>query len=233
MAFVMRQLIMMSFATYGGATPVVLSGCQQGTSLGWTRSTSTRHGTPRPRIGGRNIGIGCRRPAATGLVLGADTYCSCTHRVCAAGPAGPVSGIDGRSSGGYIVWWPAADEPILCDAPPAKWPAWLLGDLCPLSAPRQFETRVTVPDEYRLAGLVRKVANARKGDRNRISFWAACRAGEMVASGLIDADYAAAVIASAATMAGLPPTEAERTAWSGIRNGSGASPHTRNTRSLR
>jgi len=48
----------------------------------------------------------------------------------------------------------------------------------------------------------------------QLTYWAACRVGEMVASGLLDA---AAVITEAATRAGLPRSEAERTAWSGIR----------------
>jgi hypothetical protein len=65
--------------------------------------------------------------------------------------------------------------------------------------------------------LVQLIAGARTGDRNNVTYWAACRAGEMVASGLLEANAAAAVIAEAATRAGLPRYEAERTAWSGIR----------------
>ena len=61
------------------------------------------------------------------------------------------------------------------------------------------------------------VAGAREGERNSLTYWAACRAGEMVASGLLGADAAAAVIAEAAMRAGLPRAEAERTARSGIR----------------
>jgi hypothetical protein len=34
-------------------------------------------------------------------------------------------GVDVRSTGGYVVWWPTADLPILCDRPPAPWPEWL------------------------------------------------------------------------------------------------------------
>lgn len=142
----------------------------------------------------------------------------------------PVPGIDGRSSGGYIVWWPAAGEPVLCDAPPAPWPEWLLAKLQSSSSPARFERRVTIPDEYALASLVRKVVGAAEGERNTITFWAACRAGEMAASGLIAADTAAAVIANAALLSGLPPGEAERTAWSGIRTGLGASRPSRHVR---
>src|SRR3954452_19812436 len=41
----------------------------------------------------------------------------------------PVVGIDGRCTGGYIIWWPAAGLPVLCDAAPAPWPDWLLAEL--------------------------------------------------------------------------------------------------------
>jgi len=53
------------------------------------------------------------------------------------------------------------------------------------------------------------------------SFDETCRLGEMVASGLLDAHAAAAVIAEAATRAGLSHSEAERTAWGGIRRTGG------------
>jgi hypothetical protein len=76
--------------------------------------------------------------------------------------------------------------------------------------------RITVPDRYTLMRLVQLIAGAREGERNNLTYWAACRAGEMVASGLLAADAAVAVIAEAAARAGLPRAEAERTAWSGI-----------------
>jgi hypothetical protein len=69
--------------------------------------------------------------------------------------------------------------------------------------------------------LVRLLASAQPGERNSLTFWAACRAGEMVASGLLRADFAADVVAEAATRAGLPFSEARRTALSGIRAGGG------------
>jgi hypothetical protein len=134
----------------------------------------------------------------------------------------PVPGIDGRADGGYIIWWPAAEVPVLCDVPSAPWPAWLLVDLQSSTSPVRPNVRVTVPDEYALANLVRLVAGAPPGQRNNLAYWAACRAGEMVASGLIGAETAAAVIARAAMRAGLSQPEAERTAWSGLRTGQGA-----------
>jgi hypothetical protein len=82
-------------------------------------------------------------------------------------------------------------------------------------------SRITVPDGHALTRLVRLIAGAREGERNNFTYWAACRAGEMVASGLLDPDAAAAVIAEAATRAGLPRGEAERVAWNGIKTTGG------------
>jgi Bifunctional DNA primase/polymerase, N-terminal len=128
-------------------------------------------------------------------------------------------GIDVRGDGGYVIWWPIAGLPVLCDAPLAPWPEWLRIQL--LSPQRPVAVRPTVPDTHALARLVRLLAGAREGERNDLTYWAACRAGEMVASGLFDADVAVALIAEAATRAGLPRAEAERTARSGIRTGGG------------
>jgi hypothetical protein len=126
-----------------------------------------------------------------------------------------------RANGGYVVWWPAAGLRVLRPAPLADWPQWLLDQLMSLpktpSAPR-----IVVPDAYALARFVRLVAAAPEGERNGLTYWAACRAGEMVASGLLDAESAVAVIAEAAICAGLSRDEAERTARSGVlRTGGG------------
>jgi hypothetical protein len=132
-----------------------------------------------------------------------------------------VPGIDVRGDGGYVIWWPIAGLSVLCDAPLAPWPEWLRVQS---SSPQQpAASRATVPDGHALARLVRLVAGAREGERNDLTYWAACRAGEMVATRLFDADAAVALIAEAATRAGLPRVEAERTARSGIRTGRGLS----------
>ena len=87
---------------------------------------------------------------------------------------------------------------------------------------QQFRNRrVVVADQYVLKRLIQVIAGAREGERNSLTYWAACRAGEMVASGLLAADVAAAVIAEAATRAGLPRAEAERTARNGVRTSGG------------
>jgi hypothetical protein len=135
---------------------------------------------------------------------------------CSAGKI--ARGIDVRADGGYIIWWPAAGPPVLSDAPIAPWPHWLASAM---PSPPPSVPRIVIPDRHALAALVRFVAGAHDGERNRVTFWAACRAGEMVRSGLISENTAAAVIAEAATRAGLPRTEAERTARSGVRHCSG------------
>jgi Bifunctional DNA primase/polymerase, N-terminal len=128
-------------------------------------------------------------------------------------------GVDVRATGGFIIWWPAIGLRVLRAAPSADWPQWLLLQL--ISPARSPVARITVPDSHALAQLVRLVAHAHEGERNALTFWAACRAGEMVASGLLDVESAAAVIAEAAICAGLTRSEAERTARSGVRKTGG------------
>jgi hypothetical protein len=48
------------------------------------------------------------------------------HRAEMRCSAGKIQlGVDVRSTGGYVVWWPAVGLPVLCDSPPAPWPEWL------------------------------------------------------------------------------------------------------------
>ena len=140
------------------------------------------------------------------------------HKVglrCSASRIAP--GVDVRAEGGYLIWWPATGLAVLNDARPAPWPEWLHKE-----TPRApMPMRSVVPSDFALLQLIRAVAEAPQGQRNSLTFWAACRAGEMVASGMLSADTAAAIIAEAATRAGLPFSEAERTAWSGIRASGG------------
>ena len=132
---------------------------------------------------------------------------------CSAGKIAP--GVDVRASGGYVIWWPAAGLSVLSSVTPAPWPDCL--------TPQRHEhvrkvcLPVRLPDSILLAGLIRTVATAPVGQRNSITYWAACRAGEMVVSAALDAGAAADIIIEAATRAGLPFLEAKQTAWSGIR----------------
>jgi hypothetical protein len=128
-------------------------------------------------------------------------------------------GVDVRSDGGYIIWWPAAGLPVLSDAAVASWPKWLLRRLQPTS--KSYPPRPIVPDRYILNRLVQLVAGAAQGERNAITFWAACRAGEMVRSGLVSVDAISRLMTDAAIRTGLSPAEAQRTVQSGIRTTAG------------
>ena len=74
----------------------------------------------------------------------------------------------------------------------------------------------------RFDALARTVRNAAEGTRHGALFWAACRAGEMVAEGEIDAATAAADLARAAMEGGGKDRKnAEATARDGIKRGQG------------
>lgn len=140
----------------------------------------------------------------------------------------PIPGIDGRADGGYIIWWPAAGLPVLCDAPPAPWPAWLLKEL---SAPRfaaRGEVRGPAADSprhcvrssYARAALrlaAERVAQASIGARNRTLNREAYGIGRLIAAGFVDAQEVADTLAAAAFMAGLGPREIEATLRSALR----------------
>jgi hypothetical protein len=124
-----------------------------------------------------------------------------------------------RAAASYVIWWPDVGLPGTSEMPVVPWPNWLRHQLS--HSRYKITSRTTVPDGHALTRLIRLIAGAREGERNNLTYWAACRAGEMVASGLLDADAAVVVIAEAATRAGLPRREAERVAWSGIKTTGG------------
>ena len=133
------------------------------------------------------------------------------------------AGIDVRGTGGYVIAPPSAGYAVLVDAPLCVPPDWLLRLLAP---PRRQATvrPVEVPrqrDESwrglrRFDALLRRAALAAEGERNLVTYWAACRAGELVLEGLLSADAAIAAVTEAATASGLDQIEAMRTATSGV-----------------
>jgi hypothetical protein len=128
-------------------------------------------------------------------------------------------GIDVRAEGGYVIHWPSAGLPVLCDTSMAQWPDWLLGQLIspPASASGNVSGAAAGLDVQRLAGLVRVVAKAPEGQRNDTLFWAACRVGEGVRNGDLAEDFGAAVLERAAARCGLHPFEARRTIANGMK----------------
>jgi hypothetical protein len=139
-------------------------------------------------------------------------YRNAIHLRCTAGAIAP--GIDVRAAGGYIIAWHVAGFPVLREAHLVSWPDWL----CPPAATPTSRANETprVPDDKQTAALVRFVALAPEHQRNNRLFWAACRMASMVASQLLSAGEAEAVLVQAAIYAGLPDAEARRTTRSGF-----------------
>ena len=140
----------------------------------------------------------------------------------------PVVGIDARSDGGYVIWWPATGLPVLSDAPPAPWPEWLLDELSPPSAPAPpavwnplgSPTRYRAASRYASAALQHaadRVALAPTGSRNATLNAQAYGIGRLVAAELLDGQEVADTLAMAAVAAGLAPQEIARTLGSALR----------------
>jgi hypothetical protein len=120
-------------------------------------------------------------------------------------PHGPLTstrlpkGIDLKANGYCIVppsIHPVTGQPYRWQQHPVAPAPHSLRELL-LPAPRPVKTFTGCNSSG--AGLVRKVAETAEGDRNRVLFWAACRAAE---DGLLDA--LENELANAAVSAGLP-----------------------------
>jgi hypothetical protein len=137
-------------------------------------------------------------------------------------PGRPAKGIDVRADGGYVIWWPAAGYEVLCAAPPAPWPRWLIALLYRAPLPRvpiihDNEGELSPALRARLLRpLLRTVERAPQGQRHNVLYWAACRIGELVAARQISVASGMNELAAAATAAGWPEDEARRTIADGI-----------------
>jgi Bifunctional DNA primase/polymerase, N-terminal len=135
--------------------------------------------------------------------------------------------VDVRGTGGYVIGAPSIHPDghaykIVRDLPVAEAPRWLtdlaLPDPVPERPPMPPLAQMGEGAQIRaLAGIIRIVATASEGQRNRITFWAACRLGEMVRDGLISAGRAEDILIQAAASAGISHKEARRTANSGFK----------------
>lgn len=136
-------------------------------------------------------------------------------------------GLDIRTTGGYVLappsrhisgsayrWLFSPDEALLVEAP-----AWLLEALAPNPiAARPLRGRVTSRKNLRsIAGVLATVAEAPEGNRNNVTFWAACRTAEMVRAGWFSSETAADALLEAASQCGLPYHAALATIRSGLR----------------
>jgi hypothetical protein len=129
--------------------------------------------------------------------------------------------VDTRGHGGFIIWWPACGFDVLHRGTLAPVPEWILQAL----QPRQTSERPAIGTmsigknpEAKIAGIIRAVAGAREGERNRFTFWGACRLAELVIQNRIDRSTAIDLIVEAASRTGIPRMEALRTAQSAFRS---------------
>jgi hypothetical protein len=146
-------------------------------------------------------------------------HCVFRHRPglrCSASQIAP--GVDVRAEGGYVVWWPATGLQVL-DRPIAEWPDWLKpakpGPAPKVARPAADGARATLPA---ILGLIRTVELAPQGQRNAVTYWAACRMRENVDDGKISAGLARELLLEAAARTGLPTVEAGRTIDSAFRS---------------
>src|SRR5215470_9195552 len=90
--------------------------------------------------------------------------------------------------------------------PPAPAPATITGHSGPHA-------------QARLAGIIGRLLAARRGERNRLLFWASLRAGELVADGDLDAGTTAHALTGAATQIGLAGEDGPQAVAATIRSG--------------
>jgi len=150
----------------------------------------------------------------------------------------PVIGIDVRTTGSGVVWWPAHGFPVRCDVPIAPWPDWLLAVLlrqekrgvgvfhpsCEGDAhlpPRRLYpwSRECV---YAMAALNNAGAElqvAREGERNHKLNVMAYKMGRLVARGWIEAEHVAQWLGYSAKLSGLGSDEISKTIRSGLTAG--------------
>jgi hypothetical protein len=124
-----------------------------------------------------------------------------------------------RGPGGYVIWWPAEGLEVLHGGTLAAVPDWIIAKLNPPPPPPPPSPRPPISSalaQRQLDGILRTVVTASEGERNHVTFWAACRF-ELVDQGVVGRDDAIALVTEAAARAGLPHHEARRTALSAFR----------------
>jgi hypothetical protein len=185
-------------------------------AVSWFCNASGRHG-------------GAPRTLTVRTARGFHVFFACPAEVpCSTGRI--ATGVDVRGAGGYVVAAPSihpsgAVYTIARDLAVADAPQWLVGEAMP-PPPRLMPVPCRMP-EWRsedaklraIPGILSLVANAGQGERNRITFWAACRFSEMVRDGLITQRLAEELLLQSAARCGLTGMEILNTARSASRQG--------------
>ena len=135
------------------------------------------------------------------------------------GPLGCCHAIELRTRGtcpgspGYLV---CSHPDELLALPP--WLADLAGPP-PASATATSTGHGGAHAQARLQGILGRLRAARRGERNRLLFWASLRTGELVADGGLDARTAIQALTGAATQIGLTGEDGPRAVAATIRSG--------------
>jgi len=116
-------------------------------------------------------------------------------------------------SPGYAVWSEPDQLPVL-----PRWIADLAGPP-PGPASRTGTGHAGGGGQARLHGIIGRLLAARRGERNRLLFWASLRVGELVADGDLDAAAARQALADAAAQIGLAREDGQRAVAATIRSG--------------
>lgn len=137
------------------------------------------------------------------------------------------AGIDVQSNGKYVVAPPSR----LSDGRGYSWRRAPFGDSFP-PLPQWVVKRLTPPKPTRtpfyepvrgdpgdLTGPMVFLETMTAGERNKVLFWAACRAGDMMRKGEISETEAISQLMAAGARAGLDQGEMPKTIRSGIRKG--------------
>ena len=132
-------------------------------------------------------------------------------------------GVDIKSEGGSLIWAPTPGYSVVCDAPVARLPKWILRRLTEKEKQRNGAAADPLqyrgPLEDRVRRIVQFIEYSRQGERNQRLFWGGCRAGELVCAGQLSERDAIDIVVGAAVRAGLPRLEALATARNGVRTG--------------
>jgi Bifunctional DNA primase/polymerase, N-terminal len=128
-------------------------------------------------------------------------------------------GVDTRGRGGYIIWWPAHGFDILHGGALAEVPDWTMRKLNPPETPAAGDRPSVrkLRSDKDLEPLIRVILQAKEGERNSATFWAACRLAEHVHTGQVSRGDMIDLVIEAASRTGLTRTEARSIANSALR----------------
>jgi hypothetical protein len=135
------------------------------------------------------------------------------------GPLARCHAVELRARGtcpgspGYVVWSEPDQLPVL---------PWWIAELAgppPGPATGTATGHGGEAGQARLHGIIGRLVTARRGERNRLLFWASLRVGELVADGDLDAAAAGQALADAAAQIGLVREDGQRAVAATIRSG--------------